>query len=273
VRAENPGFFTLDGTRTFIIGHTKVAVIDPGPDDPRHLERIAEAVREAESGWILLTHGHPDHSGGAHALVQTTGLPIGAPLAGANWHIRDGDEVPVDEGVLLAVATPGHARHHLAFHHRSVGLETGGDLYAGDLFLGLGRTTWVGEYSGCVADYLASLDRVERLAPTRILPAHGPNLDRPLEAVAAFRQHRQSRIEQVERIFAARGRVLDAGSEDEVWRLVELIVVEVYGGEIQGRALEAARWSVRAILEYLGVAPFPTDGAPSEGRGQRSLGS
>jgi glyoxylase-like metal-dependent hydrolase (beta-lactamase superfamily II) len=136
--------------------------------------------------------------------------------------------------------------------------------------LGQGKTTWVGEYAGCVADYLASLDRVERLAPARIYPAHGEGLLRPLEAVEAFRAHRLSRIADVEGALAELAP--PAGADGDVWDLVERIVKSVYG-ELQGRALVGARWSVRAILEYLGVAPFPPEGAPSEGGGRLAPGS
>jgi len=268
LRAENPGAFTLDGTRTFIVGRAHVAIIDPGPDDPRHLERVAAEVRDVEGGWILLTHGHPDHVAGTPTLARTTGLPVGAPFTGANWQLRDGDEVPVDGGALVAVGTPGHTRDHLAFHHRENHEATGGDLFAGDLLLGAGKTTWVGEYAGCVADYLASLDRIERLAPDRIFPAHGPALERPLRTLAEFRGHRLARIDQVKRAWASRGRAEPIESEEEIAPLAEGIVREVYGEGIAGRSLEGARWSVRAMMEYLGVAPFPRGGAPSEGGGR-----
>jgi glyoxylase-like metal-dependent hydrolase (beta-lactamase superfamily II) len=208
---------------------------------------------------------------------------VGAPLAGVDRRLENGDEVPLDDGAMFAVATPGHARHHLAFHHRRDSGKTaekagpeggsGGDLFVGDLLLGVGRTTWVGEYSGCLADYLASLDRVERLNPDRIFPAHGPVLERPLETVAAFREHRRSRIVAVERALADLGAPPRPGGEGEVWPLVDLLVREVYGGGLEGKALVGARWSVRAILEYLGVAPFPPEGAPSEGGGRLAPGT
>lgn len=273
VRAENAGPFTLDGTRTFIVGRDRVVIVDPGPDVPRHLERVAKEVRGAESGWILLTHGHPDHAAGTRTLARMTGFPVGAPLGGVDRHLEGGDEVPADGGALIAVATPGHARHHLAFHCPRDGGDTGGDLFVGDLLLGVGRTTWVGEYPGCVADYLASLDRVERLAPDRILPAHGPVIERPLEVVSAFRDHRRARIEAVVGALADLGHRATLGKDEEVWPLVETLVKRVYRDRLEGRPLVGARWSVRAILEYLGVAPFPPEGAPSEGGGRLAPGS
>ena len=46
VVARNPGPFTFTGTGTYIVGRGEVAVVDPGPDDPAHLEAaITERTR------------------------------------------------------------------------------------------------------------------------------------------------------------------------------------------------------------------------------------
>jgi glyoxylase-like metal-dependent hydrolase (beta-lactamase superfamily II) len=271
VLAGNAGLFTLDGTRTFVLGRERIAVLDPGPADARHLDRIAYLVEGAREGVILLTHGHPDHAEGAPALAHRTGFPVAGGGTGVDRTLIDGDRIPVDDGWLEAVSTPGHTRTHLAFLHRDGG-RAHGDLFAGDLLLGEGTTTWVGEYGGCLRDYLTSLDRVESLAPSRIFPAHGPVLDDPLEAVQAFRAHRESRIRQVEAALQVVPGGRDAAGRDtsDAARaaLVEALVDRVYGSTLPAKAREGARWSIRAALEFLGVAPFPTRGAPTE-RGDR----
>jgi glyoxylase-like metal-dependent hydrolase (beta-lactamase superfamily II) len=257
--AENAGPFTLGGTRTFVLGDEVVAVVDPGPDDPAHLERLASAVAGAREGTILVTHGHPDHAAGAPALSRLTGLPTAGSAAGVDRILAGGDRIPVDGGSLEAVETPGHARHHLAFlHHPSR------ELFVGDLLIGKGDTTWVGEYPGCVADYLASLDRVEALRPTRIHPAHGPSLEDPAETVARFREHRLARLLQVEEALAAMGIRVAEGERDLPDVLLREVVERVYGPDLPPGVRLAAAWSARALLDYLGVLPFPRQGAPTE---------
>lgn len=261
--AENAGPFTLGGTRTFVLGRRRVAVVDPGPDDPAHLARVADAVTDAEDGTVLVTHGHPDHAGGARRLASMTGFPLAGNVAGVDLPLAAGDRIPVDDGELEAVEAPGHARRHLAFLRLP-----SRELFAGDLLLGQGDTTWVGEYAGCVADYLASLDRIEKLRPSRIHPAHGPPLGDPADALARFREHRLARIRQVEAALAAgAGPAPDTDPE----ALVGAVVEEVYGPGLPPGVRVAARWSVRAILEYLEVLPFPSEGAPTE-EGDRLAG-
>ncbi|MGH7340235.1 MAG: MBL fold metallo-hydrolase, partial [Candidatus Rokuibacteriota bacterium] len=171
LNAGNAGPFTLDGTRTYIVGRRTVAVIDAGPDLEPHVRALEAAVDEAESVAIVVTHGHPDHAPGARALAAALATDLWGPAGvdGVTRPLSDGDCVPTDEGELIAVDTPGHSRHHLGLHWPARRA-----LFAGDLVLGKGDTVWVGEYPGCVADYLQSLERVRRLGVDVIYPAHGP---------------------------------------------------------------------------------------------------
>jgi glyoxylase-like metal-dependent hydrolase (beta-lactamase superfamily II) len=213
-------------------------VIDPGPADATHLDALAAAVEDAEHARIVLTHGHRDHAPAALALAERTGLevwgPAGLPLV--DHPIVHGDVVPTDEGDLVAVETPGHARHHLAFHWPDRRA-----LFVGDLLLGRGATTWVGEYSGCVADYLSSLDRVRALDLGVIYPAHGPALEDPVDAVARFEAHRRERIQQMEEALAAQPDATE----------IDMLSV-VYGAGVPQAMLEAALLSVRALMEHVG---------------------
>ncbi len=252
VLADNAGPFALGGTRTFLVGRHQVAVIDPGPADRPHLERLAGEVAGFE-GTILLTHAHPDHAGGARALADATHLPLRAHPSFGALPLEDGSLVDTDAGALRALATPGHSADHLAFFHEAVG-----DLYVGDLLIGEGSTTWVGEYSGCVADYLASLDRIEGVRARRIFPAHGGPLDDPGEAIRRFREHRLRRIEEVRAVAEVLGSHRLRDSEG-----VEEVVDRIYGTGLPAPLRLGALWSVRAILEYLEVAPFPEEGAPT----------
>lgn len=213
---------------------------------------MAEVERGgAQSVVLVLTHGHGDHSGATAALAARLGAAVAGawggdgaeedaaasgPPPGLSFRRLAPDEVVVtDAGDLVAVPTPGHAREHLAFHW-----PAGGAVFVGDLLLGSGETTWVGAYPGCVADYLASLDRVERLQPRLLLPAHGGPVRDPAAHIERYRAHRLARIAQVERALVERP---DA-TVDEVW-------ARVYGGAVPPALGAAARASVGALIEHV----------------------
>lgn len=237
LNAGNAGPFTLDGTRTFRIGRRDAVVLDPGPDVGDHVRALASWLSEAERVRVVVTHGHADHAGAARRLADALGSTVAGPaeVAGVDEPLEDGARIATDEGTLEAVDTPGHARAHLCFHW----VERGA-LFAGDLMLGVGDTTWVGEYPGCVADYLASLARVRSLAPRVIYPAHGPPLEDPGEALARYEAHRRARIRQVEEALRAR----PAATAEE-------LLAAVYGTELPSAVRRAAGMSLDALVEYV----------------------
>jgi glyoxylase-like metal-dependent hydrolase (beta-lactamase superfamily II) len=229
-----------------------VAVVDPGPDLPRHVRAVVRAVEDAATVRVLLTHGHADHAGAVDALLAA--LP-GTPVLGAGHPaarpMEEGAGVSTDHGTLVAVRTPGHTEDHLCFHwpERSA-------LFAGDLVLGMGDTTWVGEYPGCVADYLASLERVAELSLDRVHPAHGPDLHDPAGTWRAYRRHREERIRQVREALRALGEV-DAGRTPHPPRgdgarvPLHALMARVYGDDVPAGLQGAARASLEALVEYV----------------------
>lgn len=242
--APNPGPMTLDGTRTFIVGSDRPVVIDPGPDDARHVRAIMRALGGASPVAILLTHSHADHSGAAPALARETGAPvmiapgavsgrIDAALA-TRW-LADGDVIDTDAGAVQVLSTPGHAPEHTAFRHLPSGA-----LLVGDTFMGVGDTTLVSPPEGDLRDYLRTLRRIESTAPTLLLPAHGPPIDDPAEAIARYRRHREERIAQVVHALRRAGPSRARG-----------LVDEVYGAELDPRLKAAAEGSLGAIVGYL----------------------
>lgn len=246
--AGNPSPMTLDGTRTFVVGRERPAVIDPGPDDAAHRAALEAALAGRRPAAILLTHAHPDHAEGAAALARRTGGEVlmarGAlsplPEGVVDRWIGEGAEVETDAGTLRAVATPGHAPEHLAFHWEGASAPAGGALFVGDLLMGSGDTTLVSPPEGDLRAYLRSLDRVEEVGAGVLYPAHGEPIERVREALERYRAHRRVRIEQVEA--ALRGRP-GATSEE----LVDL----VYGAELHPALRAAAKGSLEAILHYL----------------------
>jgi len=227
----------LDGTRTFLVGRGKVAVLDPGPDVEDHVRALLHAVEGVESVRILLTHGHSDHAGSAEFLARTLGCPVYGPPSAGFLPLGPGQIITTDEGELQVVATPGHTRDHLAYLW-----ARGNALFAGDLILGRGATTWLGEYPGCVADYLATLDRVEALGVGVIYPAHGAPVRSPGERLEAYRAHRLKRLRQVEEFCRER-----PGAS------VEEVLLDVYGRDLPPGVERAARASIEVMLHHLGM--------------------
>jgi glyoxylase-like metal-dependent hydrolase (beta-lactamase superfamily II) len=238
--ADNPGPFTHEGTRTYILGHREVAIVDPGPDLSDHVRAVVRLVDTAERVTVVLTHGHGDHAGAVDSLMVA--LPQ-ASVVGAGHRaarpLSHGDRVPTDVGDLEAIHTPGHTRDHLAFHW----LE-GRALFAGDMVLGVGDTTWVAEYPGCVADYLESLSRLEALPLERVHPAHGPDQSDPVALWRRYRSHREGRIVAVRRVLS---REPGAGAT--------AILERVYGDTVPAGLVGAAVASVAALAEYVRTHP------------------
>jgi len=107
------------------------------------------------------------------------------------------------------------------------------------MILGEGNTTWVGEYAGAVAEYLASLDRLEALDAEVLYPGHGKPVRDPAAAIARFRQHRLKRIDQVRRAVA------NTGSTD-----ARTLTPHVYG-DLPPDLFAMAASGVVAMLDYL----------------------
>ena len=190
ITAPNPGPFTLDGTRTWLVGRS--VVLDPGPAIDSHVD----AIRAEQPGLdtIFITHRHADHAPAALALKQATGARIIAPRGVLDGH-RDVDVVggelfELASGSLEVIATPGHTAEHVCF------LTSDGGLFTGDTILGHG-TTAIFPPDGDMADYLRSLHRLRACAPTRIFPGHGPTRDDAMAVIDHYIAHRLEREQQV----------------------------------------------------------------------------
>ena len=73
---NNPSPFTFKGTVSYIVGRGKVAIIDPGPEDPAHSAALLDAVRGETVTHIFVTHTHRDHSPGVPAIKAATGALV-----------------------------------------------------------------------------------------------------------------------------------------------------------------------------------------------------
>jgi glyoxylase-like metal-dependent hydrolase (beta-lactamase superfamily II) len=169
--APNPGPMTLEGTCTYLYGSDPCVVVDPGPDDPGHLEAVRAAAEDRGGiGLVLLTHGHGDHADGATRL--------GAEV------VRPGDGG--EHGGLRAVATPGHAADHVCL------ITEDAVCFSGDLVLGEG-STFVPPDGGSLAAYMDSLRRIQAEELELLCPGHGPWVPDPAAKLAEYVEHREMR--------------------------------------------------------------------------------
>ena len=220
-----------------MVGDRRLAVIDAGPALDAHMSALREAVAGTGEVAFVVTHGHSDHAPAARVLAGEMRTDVWGPagVEGVTRPLADGESVPTDAGRLIAVDTPGHARHHIGLHW-----PEGRAFFAGDLLLGAGDTVWVGEYPGCVADYLASLERVRGLEVSVIYPAHGPTIDDPPDAIDRYATHRRARIDQMEALLTARP---DATTSQ--------LVEAMYGPTLPDGLRRAAEKSVVALEAHV----------------------
>jgi glyoxylase-like metal-dependent hydrolase (beta-lactamase superfamily II) len=222
ILAPNPSPMTLHGTNTYLLGTGAVAVVDPGPDDPRHLAAIVGALAPGEAiTHIFVTHAHLDHSPLARALSKATGAPVlafGDAVAGrsatmaalaASGAIRGGEGVDTifipdlllpDSKVvahagwsLRAIHTPGHFGNHLCFATR---LNDRDVMFTGDHVMGW-ASSLVSPPDGDMGAFMQSLDRLETEQARRYYPAHGAPVEAPHDRLRSLRSHRQSREAQI----------------------------------------------------------------------------
>ncbi len=247
VLAPNPGPMTLDGTNTWVLlepGAGEAIVIDPGPLDEPHLQRVCRIVADAGARvtQTILTHGHLDHAEGAPRFAELTGTTVRAVGRGHD-DLSDGSVVTAGALELRVVSTPGHTSDSVCFV-----LAADHALLTGDTVLGRG-TTVVAHPDGELAAYLQSLDRIGELtgggAVATILPGHGPVVPDAAAMVAFYRSHRHERLEQVRAALADGA----AAAADPV----EAVVEQVYA-QVPREVWPAARLSVRAQLAYLGLS-------------------
>ena len=192
---------TGDGNTTWLIPGHVPTLIDAGTGEPQHLAALERALAGARLAQVLVTHSHIDHASGAMAIAERMPhvrfLKMPWPEQDAAWRVHwhpvtDGEVMAAGDSTLAAIHTPGHSPDHLCFWH-----QDSRQLFCGDLAWKGSTVVIPPSHGGDVAAYLASLERVLRLHPQTMLPAHGPVIDRPMELLREYIEHRAMREQQV----------------------------------------------------------------------------
>ncbi|MEA2872680.1 MAG: hypothetical protein QOH67_2656 [Hyphomicrobiales bacterium] len=276
--ADNPGPFTFKGTVSYIVGRGKVAIVDPGPDDPAHIAALLDAVRGETVTHIFVTHTHRDHSPAVPAIKAATGAQVlaeGPHRASRPLHageaprmeasndtefrpdraLADGDVVSGAGWTIEALTTPGHTANHMAFALREANL-----IFSGDHVMAW-STSIVAPPDGAMSDFMSSLHKLAQRPEPIYLPGHGGEVRDAPNFVAAYIRHRHAREASILHR-------LGKGAAD-----IPTIVRAVYIG-LDPRLVGAAGYSVLAHLEDMTArGEVLTDGPPSISGVYRLAGS
>lgn len=200
----NPGFMTLQGTNTYLIGTGKSRILlDTGePNIPEYTSLLSQVLKDREIGIerILITHWHRDHIGGIGEIfakikpdcpiskIQRTNEPDAALGPGLNYDfLTDGSIVQTQGATLKVLHTPGHSDDHM-----SIFLQEENALFTGDCILGEGSAIFED-----LKSYMNTLQLMKEIAPSIMYPGHGPVIDTPLAKVDEYIEHRVQRECQI----------------------------------------------------------------------------
>jgi glyoxylase-like metal-dependent hydrolase (beta-lactamase superfamily II) len=263
VTANNAGPFTFRGTGTYIVGRGAVAVIDPGPAMPEHLDAILAAVEGETVTHILVTHHHSDHSPLSRPLAARTGakvwgcavrdLPEPGEVRLEAGYDRFEPDISVCGGAVIegegwtleAIPTPGHTSNHICY-----ALAEEDALFSGDHIMGW-STTVITPPDGDMGDYLRSLELIRERDFSVLWPTHGPPVTEVRPFLDAYIEHRKDRERQILARLAAGDTRIKA-------------MVPVLYSAVDQRLWPAAAHSVMAhMLELVRTGRVATEGEPT----------
>ena len=245
--APNPSPYTLHGTGTYIVGKNKLAIVDPGPNIPSHIEAIINQTKNEKITHIIVTHTHSDHSPAARPLSEITGAVVmgygphgssggeeGADLNFMPDHfLKDKEIIKGDNWSIECIHTPGHTSNHICY-----GVIGTNAVFTGDHIMGW-STTLVSPPDGNMKDYFMSLEKMLLREDKYYIPAHGNIIQNPKRFVKALIGHRRMREKQI---------IKYLNYSDPLY--IPDLVKNMYPN-LDSRLIKAAGWSVLAHLLHL----------------------
>ncbi|MGE3840828.1 MAG: MBL fold metallo-hydrolase [Vicinamibacterales bacterium] len=260
VFGHNPGPFTGKGSNAWLLPGRVPTLIDTGSGGEAFLTDLRACIAQVGSPiQVLVTHGHPDHAGGARDLAAEfpwlTFRKWPWPESDARWPVAwsalsDEQILDAGDGQLWVIHTPGHAPDHVCFFE-----PRSATLFGGDLAINGGTIVIPASRGGRLTHYIESLHRVLELRPRRLLPGHGPIVEQPSALLRGYLAHRASRERQI---------VDSLGSQPAT---AQELVRRIYPS-LRGDLEAAARESVLAHLAKLqeeGRATQERSDSPGEG--------
>ena len=210
--APNPGPMTGPGTNTYVVGESDLALVDPGPAVPSHIDAILTCVAD-RLRYIACTHTHPDHSPAAAVVADATGAELIGRTTADDRHqdlsfqpasqVDDDECIAGEDWTLRAIRTPGHVDNHVCYL-----LEEEGMVFAGDHIMN-GSTVVIVPPGGNMADYIASLRRLLDYQVKVLAPGHGELIQDCRGEVEKLVRHRLMREAKVSAALDQRPQSLD----------------------------------------------------------------
>lgn len=233
----------IDAPNVYLVVGEEAALIDAGYHDREAIKtrlEYIEGLAPLRLAYILVTHPHIDHLGGAARIREATGAEIVLhPLAAAQMRnsgvladtlVNDGDILDIGGISLEVIHTPGHTSDSISFY-----LREGEVLFTGDHILGFGTPAVL---TGGMAQYINSLKKLLNYRMHLICPGHGPLVREPERKIKELIAHRHEREQQVLSC-------LERGK-----RSIAEMVAEIYP-ELDRRLVGLAREQILSHLEKL----------------------
>lgn len=200
---RTPTYPPATHTNSYLVGRGRFWVVEPASPWAREQGALDDVVRRRVAGGetlvgAIVTHHHGDHAGGARAFCETHHVPLYghaetrrllAGVAEVTELLAEGDALDGDVRVLH---TPGHAPGHLCLWSPGAGW-----MIVGDMVASVGTILIDPDQEGDMAVYLAQLDRLAALGPSRLLPAHGDPVDDAVARLRFYVAHRLAREARV----------------------------------------------------------------------------